>query len=153
MACSTAKTRFCSIACGANSREIWASISTTRCGRSTGIKRTLSPTTTALMASPQAGETVAFEEAVGPDTADDRLDCGPSAQLSFDGRRPQAQALLDVDFARGGPVASVAFVHVDAGHVLACQALDLGDVIVERVAVVRKTGARLDAGHALTLNS
>ncbi len=34
------------------------------------------------------GETVAFEEAVGPDTTDDRLDCGPSAQLSFDGRRP-----------------------------------------------------------------
>ncbi len=136
VAWSTAKTRFCSIACGANSREIWASISTTRCGRSTGIKRTLSPTTTALMASPQAGETVAFEEAVGPDTADDRLDCGPSAQLSFDGRRPQAQALLDVDFARGGPVASVAFVHVDA-RVAPGDAFDLGGVQrIELVLVV-----------------
>lgn len=50
-----------------------------------------------------------------------------------------------------GPMASVAFAHVDAGHVLACQALDLGDLIVERVAVVGKTRepgcrARLDAG-------
>jgi hypothetical protein len=66
VAWSTAKTRFCSIACGADSREIWASISTTRSGRSTGIKRTLSPTRTALMAvAAGTGETVAFDEAVG----------------------------------------------------------------------------------------
>ena len=47
-----------------------------------------------------AGETVAFEQAVGLGMADDRLDRGSSAQLAFDRRRSLARALREVDFRR-----------------------------------------------------
>ena len=60
-----------------------------------------------------AGETVAFEQAVGFGMADDRLDRGPSAQLAFDGRRAFARALREVDFGRRKPVAAIAFVDVE----------------------------------------
>ena len=96
-----------------------------------------------------AGEAVAFEQAVGLGVADDRLDRGPSAQLAFDGRRALARALRDVDFGRRKPVAAIAFVDIDAGHLLAREALDLGDLVFERVAVVGKTGHGLDAEHEL----
>ncbi len=73
-----------------------------------------------------AGEMVAFEQAVRLRMSDDRLDRGPSAQLAFDGRRPPARAVRDVDFGRRKPVASVALVDIDPRDGLAGEALDLG---------------------------
>ena len=96
-----------------------------------------------------AGETVAFEQAVGLGMADDRLDGGPSAQLAFDRWRPLARALRDVDFGRDEPVASVALVDVDANHLLAGEAFHLRDLTAQRVTVVGHAGHCLDTEHEL----
>jgi hypothetical protein len=96
-----------------------------------------------------AGEAVAFEQAIGFRVADDQLDCSPSAQLALDGWRPLAWALRDVDFGRCEPVASVALVDIDPRDGFASEALDLGDLPAQRVAVIGQAGQRLDAEREL----
>jgi len=66
--------------------------------------------------------------------ADDRLDRGPSTQLAFDGRRPLARALGDVDFRHREPCAPV----VAKGRSGLCCA--------PTVVVQTHPGPRIDAG-------
>jgi hypothetical protein len=97
-----------------------------------------------------AGEAVAIEKPVAFCVTDDRFNGAASPQLPLDCRRSAAGTLGDVDSGGGETVSAVSFVDIDAGDRHAGQPFDLGDLLLQRVAVVREPRKGLDSKHELT---
>ncbi len=90
-----------------------------------------------------AGIGLALEAAVGFHVAKDRFDGVAPPQFPFDGRRGDATGVAHID---GGSIglldvmATIAPVDIGTLDLRASDACDLGELVLERVAIIRQTG-------------
>ena len=96
-----------------------------------------------------AGEAVSFKQPIAFGVTDDRFNSAASPQFPFDRRRSAAGTLGDVDIGGGETVSAVSFVDIDAGDRDAGQPFDLGDLVLQRMAVIGQSGSGADAEDEL----
>ena len=95
------------------------------------------------------GQVISLKKAVAFDVADDRFVGAAASQPAFDGWRPFARALRDMNVGGGQRVAAIASVDIRARDGDAGDAFDLGDLILQHMAVIGKGGNGANADDEL----
>ena len=95
------------------------------------------------------GEPISFEKAVAFRVTDDWFDGASTPQLTLDRRRSIARTLRDMDVWRCEAVAAISFIDIGARDLHAGEPLDLRDLILQRMAVIGKSGGGANAQNEL----